>query len=311
MLPHHPYTIFLLKIVRRWKTILGVGVLFALAAWLVNFALPNTYTSAMLVAPKSSSMLGSIGSMGLGSTSGSLGSLAKLTGQSADDSLFDRYQALFYSQSLANSLLADRATVAVLFGLTWDRDEKKWKQPSGLGSSVKQMLRWIVGANAWHPPQTSDLVKFLQKNLSVQKDRSTDFVSLSFTSKDPQFSLKFLNEVHHIADGLLRQQVLVSSQRRVDFLTDQLKQTSVGEYRQTLTSLILSEAKTLMVAHADESFAVDVIDRPTVPTQPSGPKRLMNILAGFLLGVLLAGTYAVFVDSEELRLFLRSLFRRY
>lgn len=266
---------------REWKAILGVGLVCAVLAWLLNFVLPERYTAHMVVGPKTSSILDRdvSGLKGVGA----LSTLAKLQGQTGD-TMYDQYAAVLYSQDLANVILRDRAIVGTIFKLHWQDKANRWQRPAGPVFELKQLVKVVLGLPTWHPPSTSDMTKYLRKHLNLRLDRATGFASLSYSFKDPKFTTEFLQIVHSVADNLVRQRLLTISQERVDFLNEQLKQTTLQDHRATLTNLLIEESRTLMIARADPNFAVEVIDGAVVPDRSSSPKRVQNILLGFLAG---------------------------
>jgi hypothetical protein len=289
------------NVLREWKAILGCGIAFALLAWLLNFTLSDRYTARMVVAPKTSSMLDESGSS-LTRSVGALSTLAKLQGQSGD-TMYDQYATLLYSQDLASFLLKDHATIGKIFDLQWQTDRREWQKPGGVIFFIKQGIKAVLGLRPWHPPDTTDVTDYLNKHLSMELDRRTGFTTLSYTYKDPRFSRDFLLEVHTIADNLLRQHLLVMTKQRIDYLNSQLAVTSVADSRLTLTDLMVGESKKMMIARADTTFAVDIVDAPIVPDRPSFPSRLEDILLGFLFGAgVSAGVFALGGPSLRRRL---------
>jgi len=270
---------------REWRAIVWAGIIGALLAWLVNFALPELYTAQMVVGPKTSSILDrdTTGLKGIGA----LSTLAKLQGQTGD-TMYDQYAAVLYSQDLANVVLKDKAIIGTIFKLRWQDRANRWQRPSGVVFELKQLVKGLLGVGSWRQPSTANVTKYLKRHLRLQLDRATGFATLSYSDKDPRFTADFLLIVHSVADNLVRQRILTISQERVEFLNEQLKQTTFEDHRASLINLLIEESRTVMIARADPNFAVEVIDGVVVPDRPSSPKRVQNILLGFGVGAILA-----------------------
>ena len=291
--------IYVQNAVAAWKAILACFVVTLALAFAINLTLPDTYTARMVLGPKTSSMLNGSGS-GLGRIGGALGTLAALQGQSGDSN-YDRYRALLTSQDLANALLRDRSLVAHVFRLEWDSGAQNWRTPGGLWFDVKQSIKSMLGMRPWRAPGTGEMTRFLQQNVQASLDRSNNFTTLAYVDEDPEFARAFLLKLHGIADDMMRQTLLQTSQSRMDYLNAQLSVTNLADARLTLMELLQDESKTNMIGRADKGFAVEVIDQPSVPEAPSGPPRLVIVALLPLLAFFLSAVFFAIRADKMLR----------
>ena len=291
--------IYVQNAVAAWKAILACFVVTLALAFAINLTLPDTYTARMVLGPKTSSMLNGSGS-GFGRIGGALGTLAALQGQSGDSN-YDRYRALLTSQDLANGLLRDRSLVAHVFRLEWDSGAQIWRRPGGLWFDVKQSIKTMLCMRLWRAPGTGEMTRFLRQNVQASLDRSNNFTTLSYEDEDPEFARTFLLKLHGIADGMMRQTLLQTSQSRMDYLNAQLSVTNLTDARKTLMELLLAETNNIMIGRADVGFAVEVIDQPSVPEAPSGPPRLVIVALLPLLVLFLSAFFFAIRADKMLR----------
>ena len=80
----------------------------------------------------------------------------------------------------------------------------------------------------------------------------------------------------------------------IEYLNEQIAQTSYTEIKQELSSLIQQETEKLMLVEANEDYAFKVIDPPIVSESPSEPDRFVIVILAAIVGGFI-GVLIVFV----------------
>jgi uncharacterized protein involved in exopolysaccharide biosynthesis len=143
-----------------------------------------------------------------------------------------------------------------------------------------------------HPPTMWDAYQRFDKIRSISKDTTTGFIKLTIDWKDPQQASEWANNMVGMLNGYMRERTIVEASRSVGYLQEQLDATAVTERRQMLIRLMESETQKIMLAKAQEEYAVRVLDHAVPPEEKISPKRLLilvsGLLGGFFIGVIAA-----------------------
>jgi LPS O-antigen subunit length determinant protein (WzzB/FepE family) len=101
------------------------------------------------------------------------------------------------------------------------------------------------------------------------------------------------------ADSVLRAIAIEQATKSKQYLDDELAKTSTLEVRESMYRLIEAQVQTIMLAQVRENYAFKVIDKARVPDRDDyvRPRRLIIVLAGAVLGLMLAGALGLLLDS--------------
>lgn len=208
---------------------------------------------------------------------------------------FTKFTEMLTSARLAEALHRKYGLAEVVFPGMWDAEKREWKRPSGLISQTKETLKPIFGLRPWSPPNAARFAQFLKKRLKVTRvggntpfDLRNQTTAVSISMDDPEKAARFLTLAIATADELCRQDQLVNSQRRAEYLTNQLKQTNEIILQQSLQQLLVGEQQSLLTLHANRFYAVDVIDTPHADTVPIGTRSVVLLAQGLFGGIFLA-----------------------
>ena len=86
----------------------------------------------------------------------------------------------------------------------------------------------------------------------------------------------------------MRERALAEAQFNVSYLQEEMRNTNVVSLQQAIGRLLESEMQQLMLARGSEEFAFRVVDRAEPPKLRSKPRRLVVVLAGLVLGLMVA-----------------------
>jgi LPS O-antigen subunit length determinant protein (WzzB/FepE family) len=106
------------------------------------------------------------------------------------------------------------------------------------------------------------------------------------------------------ADSVLRAIAIEQATKSKQYLDDELAKTSTLEVRESMYRLIEAQVQTIMLAQVRENYAFKVIDKARVPDRDDyvRPRRLIIVLAGAVLGLMLAGALGLLLDSGAVAL---------
>ena len=96
--------------------------------------------------------------------------------------------------------------------------------------------------------------------MSISKQGTGNFITISYTSKDKGLSKKLLDYVYVNADLLIKNTQIDSSQKKLDYLYNKLSITQSNIIRTSISKIIAQEESILSIADLDSQFASEIID---------------------------------------------------
>ncbi|HFE39467.1 MAG TPA: hypothetical protein ENK06_13815 [Gammaproteobacteria bacterium] len=127
--------------------------------------------------------------------------------------------------------------------------------------------------------------------------------TLAFEWSDPVLATQWANKMVERINAHQKAAAIKEAEKSIEYLKNELKQTSVVEMRQAIFRLVEAQTKNIMLANVRDEFAFKIIDPAVVPEEKIKPKkRLMAILGtivGFMLGVFLAFFLAFLKKQKE------------
>lgn len=243
--------------------VLVITALFGFASLFVAFTATPIYRADVVVARISDT--GMTGAASLASQFGGLGRLAGLDlGQSGSG---QEAQAVLESRQLTEEFIERNELLSEV--LPSDGE------PSTLWRAVRHFRDLVV---------------------SIHEDsaKSTTTVSMEWT--DPAIAARWANDYVALANELIRSRALKESESNIEYLRNQVGQTTVVELERVIYNLIETEIQTLMLANARDEYAFSIVDPAVAPEMRIWPRRKVIVLSGGALGVFF-GVLAVFVVS--------------
>jgi uncharacterized protein involved in exopolysaccharide biosynthesis len=260
----------------RWKLLLSLVLLSALAGLVAALVIPRRYEAEVVALPR-----GTDRSPLLNSLSGQLGGLAALAGLGAGES-GQRAEAVQMLQShvLAREFIQDNTLLPVLFAADWDERRRGW---SG------------------HTRTLNDAVEVFDHRVrGVIEDRRTGLVTVRITWKDPVQAASWANEIVRRANDHLRRRAVARAQGAIEYLKREARNAEAVEVQQTLYRLMEEQYKNLLLANVSDDYAFSVID-PAVAADPDQyvfPRRGLFAFGGLFFGVVLV-LMLVFIEASQ------------
>lgn len=265
------------------KFIIGVSFIVAVMVAGITLTMPNIYQAEVLLAPVGHQ------SVSRGGLSSVLSSLGGLTGRSAlggSTSSVEENIAVLKSREFIWSFVKDEKMMPLLFDRAWDAEKQQW-----------------LSENPKDQPSLWDAWRLLIEGgvLSVSMENESGLVKFAITWKDPELATLWVMKLVERINNHLRQEAIESSNKKLEYLKQELSKTTIEENRQALYELISAEQKQAMLANTQQDYVFRVIDPASVPDKKIKPKRSRIIIASSLVAVFLCVIYVLIVDGLRRR----------
>jgi len=277
-----------------WGAKRSIATLLVLSVFLSLFsvwAAKPTYTAKMLVGPSEQS--GDQG--GIGGAPGQLGGAASMLGINGGgglNSAFRKYEAVLDSYDLAAAILRHDELKTMIFGPSWNPSTRTWSRPTGFTFEVKDFLKGLLGLQRWAPPTPFTMQMKIKTMMKVTTNKLTSYLTISLDADTAEQAQKLLTVITKGADDLLCRSQKGYSQNRIDYLNFELQRATQQDQRAAMIQILSVQEQRLMMASADKTVAIDIIDAPYAPPLPSAPQpRVVLVTYAFyaaVLGILIA-----------------------
>jgi len=263
------------------------------------------YTASVTVRPVSEEAGDALS--GLRSQFGGAAALAGISlGGGASDA--QEFIAILKSRDLGERFINNYGLKPHLFPERWDGEAEAWKtgEPGFIGKAaggVSRMLAWLSGDEGWRPPTPGEPSNreaykvFSERVRSVSEDVETGIVTVSFEFRDPDRAAEWANAFVAMANADIRQDTVREASRALDYLNEQVQETSMAGLRETIFSLIETQLERITLANARPQYAFKVLDPAVVPEERSHPKRALIVILSLILGGMLGVFAALAVEA--------------
>ena len=129
--------------------------------------------------------------------------------------------------------------------------------------------------------------KFTKTILSIEEDNRTEVIQLKTRWKDPVVAADWANSLIAQVNFDIRQRVIADSIKSIEYLEQELQNTSIVQLKQSIYRLIESQIHTIMLAETRSDYTFRIID-PAIPADTDQfvrPKRLQIVLVSAVLGL--------------------------
>ncbi|MBS0274834.1 MAG: hypothetical protein JSR55_10630 [Proteobacteria bacterium] len=269
------------NIFRHWLLFVVAALVGTVWAFYYEAHAPKLYTVSIQVGP-----VGDAPVQNSGGVSGLVSMFLSGGSMSMGPPEWSRYVYALSSVRLAEKLEREHHLIKKLFAPRWDEKTKSWKPTPGFGAGVGRFFRNMFGFPVNVPPDIKDLQSYLSGNVFLTTDKTTGLTTLSMNSGDPKQAMDFLLMVHHAAVQLVKNEISSRNQAKIAYLTRALGTTVNADQRGILIGMLAQTEQTQMLLNNNLPFAAQIIDTPTIPTQPSTPPML-NVAMEYRIGLLI------------------------
>ena len=207
-------------------------------------------------------------------------------GRSSQASTFGRLEVLIGSVTLAEKLQEQHNLLQEIYTGQWNDESGEWERPVGKDFERDQKIRRFFGLPQWSPPNVEDLARYLGGVIKIREAESEGFFDVTVSHSNPDFALKILTLAYFAADDMARDQDLVESETRRNYIQAQLREASLVDSRQALIGLLTGEERKAMLLSSNLPYAARIIEPPFVSSRPEEPSLRSKILVpSFLWGL--------------------------
>ncbi|MDA8696217.1 hypothetical protein N9M12_00415 [Gammaproteobacteria bacterium] len=137
-------------------------------------------------------------------------------------------------------------------------------------------------------PSDQEAYKVYKKIFNVSVDRRTSFVSLSMEHISSTHAQKWLEIIINNVNYSMRQNDINRAEKSILFLSEYAKSTNLQSLKDSISSVLESEMRTLMLASTNEDYVYKLIQPPYAQEEKFKPERLKIILISMFIGFIIA-----------------------
>ena len=269
----------------KWLISAVTGLAAAISVF-VALSLPNIYAASALLAPAESS---GGGLSGLMKQYGGLASLAGVSLPGGEEgSRAQLGMQLMKSRAFIGDFVERRDILPELMAVeSWD---------AGSGDIVFDSESYDVASGKWvrdvEPPKSAkpsaqEAHKAFADVLGVSQDNQTGYVTISIEHHSPAIAAQWVNWLIEDINTVVKAQDVDEATKSIEYLTQQIANTSLADLQAMFFELIQSQTETVMLAEVRPEYVFKTIDPAVVPEEKSKPSRALICVLGTLLGGML------------------------
>lgn len=271
----------------KWL-IIAITAVFAVGSVFYALWLPDTYRTEVLLAPAEDDAGG-----GIAGQLGQLGGLASLAGFNLDAgagavSMKSRALAIIQSRFFIEDFVEEHDLLVPFMGTMpgeatgtievdpelYDETAQQWvRRPSKAGNVI---------------PSAQEVFEEFSEILAINEDLESGLVTISLEWYEPRLIRDWMVWLVEDLNTYMREQDTQEAERAIDYLNEQLQETSLVEMRNVLFNLIQQQTQQVMLADARPEYAMETIDPAVVPEIKSAPSRALICILITLLGGMLS-----------------------
>ncbi len=138
-------------------------------------------------------------------------------------------------------------------------------------------------------PSFEELHKSFLTSLSIEVDKKTQFIYLSYESSSPYFAKKILEIIVTELNNIEMQKDNVQIGKELTYLQDIQQENNLSSIGLSISSLITSLIQDQMLSKVKEDYLIEYIDKPNIPDSRIYPLRtrmvLLTAIVVFFLGI--------------------------
>ena len=286
---------------RKW-IIVGITFASAIAAIAVALLLPNTYRAEALLAPDDPDRAG-----GLSSLAAQYGGLASLAGIDLGGKSVDRTDLaleILKSRKFITEFVNDHEILVDLMAVDgWNPDTGVSEvDPSIYDVGASKWVREVSPPRGTIPSPQEAYEKFMEL-LSVSQDKVTGFVSIAIEHYSPETAKQWVDWLVEDLNSSIMQRDVAEAQQAIEYLNEQISNTSLAGLQSVFFSLIEEQTKTVMLARMTDEYLLKTLDPAVVPEEKFRPRRalivILSTMSGFFFSVLVVLVFGYFGSPES------------
>lgn len=273
-----------------WKGkwwIIAVTFIFAVASVGIALYLPNEYKATAVVQPNESGGGGKLSR--LAGQFGGLASLAgiNLGGGESSDAIIA--MEIMKSWGFAEQFIQKHNLAVPLFAAKeWEQSSNKLIFDKGLYDPKSKKWTREPPKGKTIEPTSWELYEKYKERISVSQDDETGLVTVAVTYFSPEMSKQWVDWLVEDINQYMKERALKDANESIQYLEEQINETSVAEIRTVFSELIQEQHKTKMLAQVSDEYVFKTVSEAKAPEEQSKPNRALICLTGFMLGLILS-----------------------
>jgi len=272
-----------LRVLWAAKWVIGITTMTAaVISVIVALMLPNIYRAEALLAPNEQE--GASGLSALAAQYGGLASFAgiDLTGGSADKTTLGI--ETLKSRKFVSAFVERRDILVPLIASEgWDAKTSDLKIDADSYDTVRK--KWVrdVRPPRQAIPTSQEAYKEFMDIMSVNRDDLSGLITVAVEHYSPEVAKEWVDWlVEDINDAVMKQDV-AEAEQAIEFLHQQIENTSLAGLKSVFFRLIEEQTKTVMLARASSEYLFRTLDPAVVPELKARPRRSIGIMVATLL----------------------------
>tara|TARA_B100000900_G_scaffold205352_1_gene174049 strand:- start:5283 stop:6245 length:963 start_codon:yes stop_codon:yes gene_type:complete len=149
------------------------------------------------------------------------------------------------------------------------------------------------------PSAQESFLQFHDKNLFVNLDNQTGFVTLEIEHQSPFIAKQWADLIVKQINSFYREKDKAEAEKAINFLNSQLEKTRLSEVRLALVNILELEIQKLTLVEANELYVFDYIDPAAVMEEKFGPNRVLIIILGMLFSLIASIIFVLFRHFQK------------
>tara|TARA_B100001059_G_C17749007_1_gene536046 strand:+ start:28 stop:969 length:942 start_codon:yes stop_codon:yes gene_type:complete len=262
----------------KFKIII-ITTIFAVASVFYALSIPNQYKVTAKLVPAQKNNVSSL--------VGSLGSIASMAGVNLGESESNDTQiALEIMQSwsfIENFITSNNLAPKLSAVLSWDKATNQLIFNQDVYDVVEN--KWVIEGGQ---PSSWLLFRAFSGISKVTQDKLTGMISVSIEHYSPQIAKEWLDLYVLAINDHMKNRKLAKVSRSIEYLQEQINNTSISEMRDVFYTIIEEEIKNKMMAEATADYAFVSVSPSMIPEVKSRPKRASICVLYTLFGGMLS-----------------------
>lgn len=273
----HMTFIELFKIGAKKKiTIILTTIFFGICSIFYSLSIDNLYESKTVVQIKQNNKIQSTSNMT---------TLSSLTGIpfGGSNTEVSRVLQILKSRDFAKHIIVFEDVLKNLFAIDYyDLNTKTEVFDSLLYDEVN--LEWVrvPPKNGKQIPTFLEAHYELHKNVISINEIDDQYIEITVVHQSPEFAKDLLDLIITELNKIIRKNDIAVAKKSLEFLNQELQNTSKVEIRKSINELIKPNLEMLMLADIDTYYKLEPIDKPFYPETHSYPNRkLFSVIITF------------------------------
>lgn len=170
----------------------------------------------------------------------------------------------------------------------WDKKSNKIIYDSDIFNDEKNLWMRPVNNLKSSKPSNQEAYKQYLKLIDITEDNPSSFKKISITHQSPFVAKQWLDLIINNINKTIRDIDKKRASDSIIFLNTRLNQTTYSELKTSLSELIQTQTKVLMLAESNKEYVFKVIDPAFVSEDKFKPARIYIVLLGTLMGLIIS-----------------------